>query len=184
MIIFVVGGAKSNKSSIGELLSAKLSDKGELYYLATMNPYDEDDKRRIEAHIENRKDYKFKTIEQKRNLNEIINKFNENNTVLLDSITSLLTNEMFQETRVYEDVSKKITEDIIELTNKVHNLIIVSDYVFSDGIIYDKYTENFKRELGAINCNIAAISDVVIESVFGSLIFHKGMERIKDEKLI
>lgn len=184
MIIFVVGGAKSSKSSIGELLASKLSDNGRLYYLATMSPYDEDDNKRIEAHIENRKEYGFKTIEQKKDLDVILNRFNQGDTVLIDSVTSLLTNEMFQEITIKENVSEKITNGIIELANKVHNLIVVSDYVFSDGIIYDKYTEIFRRELGTINCNIAAISDVVIESSFGNLIFHKGMERIKNEKLI
>jgi len=184
MIIFVIGGAKSNKSSIGELLSLKLSNNTNLYYLATMNPYDKEDLKRIDAHIENRKDYNFITIEQKRDLHEVFNKFSIEDTVLLDSITSLLTNEMFQKDKINEYVSDKIINDIIEIGNKVRNLVIVSDYVFSDGIIYDKYTEIFKRELGKINCNIAKISEVVIESSFGSLIFHKGAERIKDEKLI
>lgn len=184
MIIFVVGGAKSNKSSIGEVLSSKLSNGDKLYYLATMNPYDGDDRRRIEAHIESRKEYNFITVEQKRDINEIANKFNEEDTILLDSITSLLTNEMFQGSKIYEDVSKKIIDGITVLANKVRNLIIVSDYVFSDGIVYDSYTEKFKRQLGLVNCNIAALSDVVIESSFGSLIFHKGRERIKDEKFI
>lgn len=184
MIIFVVGGAKSNKSSIGELLSVNLHSGGNLFYLATMNPYDKEDLKRIEAHIENRKDYNFITVEQKRDLHEVFNKFSIEDTVLLDSITSLLTNEMFQKDKVNEDVSEKIINDIIQIGNKVRNLVIVSDYVFSDGIIYDKYTENFKRELGAINCSIAVISDVVIESSFGSLVFHKGIERINYEKLI
>lgn len=184
MIIFVVGGAKSNKSSIGELLSAKFHSNGSLYYLATMNPYDKDDIKRIEEHIKNRKKYNFITIEQKRDLHQIADIFNENDTVLLDSVTSLLTSEMFTELKINENLSGKITDNITSIMNRVENLIIVSDYIFSDGIIYDKYTEIFKRELGAINCNIAAISDVVIESSFGSLIVHKGMERIKDEKLI
>lgn len=184
MIIFVVGGAKSNKSSIGELLSSKLSNNTNLYYLATMNPYDKEDLKRIDSHIENRKDYNFITVEQKRDLHEVFNKFSIEDTVLLDSITSLLTNEMFQKDKINEDVSDKVINDIIKIGNKVRNLVIVSDYVFSDGIIYDKYTEIFKRELGKVNCSIAKISEVVIESSFGSLTFHKGMERIKDEKLI
>lgn len=183
-MIFVVGAAKSNKSSVGELLAVNLHSGGNLFYLATMNPYDKDDLKRIEAHIESRKEYKFITVEQKRDLGEIVNKFNKEDTILLDSITSLLTNEMFLQSEIIENVSDKITEAITKYKKRVKNLIIVSDYIFSDGIKYDKYTEVFKRELGAINCNIAAISDVVIESSFGSLIFHKDKERIKDEKFI
>ena len=55
-----------------------------------------------------------------------------------------------------------ILKDIKRLGTKVSNLVIVSDYVFSDGIKYDSYTESFKRELGQINCELASFSDVVI----------------------
>lgn len=184
MIIFIVGGTKSSKSSFGEAFASKLSDKGKLYYLATMNPYDCEDLKRINEHIENRKEYGFTTIEQKRDLHNILDKFNNEDTVLVDSVTSLATNEMFVGTEFNEDISLKISDDIKSLTQKVKNIVIVSDYVFSDGIIYDSYTERFKRELGHINCNIAAMADIVVESSFGSLIIHKGEELAKDEKFI
>ncbi len=60
--------------------------KGELYYLATMNPYDSEDLKRIENHLKNREKYDFKTIEKHRNLNEIFYKFSKEDTVLLDSL--------------------------------------------------------------------------------------------------
>lgn len=184
MIIFIVGGAKSSKSSFGEVFSSKLNNQGKLYYLATMNPYDCEDLKRINDHIENRKEYGFVTIEQKRDLHNILEKLDKDDTVLLDSITSLVTNEMFVGKEFNSDISIKISDDIKKISQKVKNIVIVSDYVFSDGILYDSYTERFKRELGHINCSIASMADIVVESSFGSLIIHKGMEMAKSEKFI
>ena len=162
MIVLIIGGAKSSKSSYAEFYSSNLSKKGKgkLYYLATMNPYDSEDLKRIENHLKNREKYDFKTIEKHRNLNEIFYKFSKEDTVLLDSLTSLVTNEMF--------VGKEFNES-------VHSNI---------GIKYDSYTESFKRELGKINCELASFSDVVIEASFGNLIFHKGEEVLEDENFL
>lgn len=185
MIVLIIGGAKSSKSSYAEFYSS-LSKKGrgELYYLATMKPYDLEDLKRIENHLKSREKYDFKTIEKHRNLNEIFHKLSKKDTVLLDSLTSLVTNEMFVGKEFNESVHSNILEDIKMLGTKVFNLVIVSDYVFSDGIKYDSYTESFKRELGKINCELASFSDVVIEASFGNLIFHKGEEVLEDENFL
>ena len=186
MKILIVGGSKSSKSTYGELLSYKLSkkEKGTLYYLATMNPYDLEDLKRIESHLKSRKDYNFKTIEKQKNLNEITKNFSKDDTILLDSLTSLVTNEMFSGEEVNCFISKKICKDLKELSENTRNLIIVSDNVFSDCIIYDYYTEGFRRELGGITCELAKFCDVVIESSFGNLIIQKGKEILESENLI
>ena len=43
MIILVVGGAKSGKSDYAEKIAQMLHEGGNLYYIATMNPHDEED---------------------------------------------------------------------------------------------------------------------------------------------
>ena len=91
---------------------------------------------------------------------------------------------MFVGKEFNESVHSNILKDIKSLGTKVSNLVIVSDYVFSDGIKYDSYTESFKRELGKINCELASFSDVVIEASFGNLIFHKGEEVLEDENFL
>lgn len=187
MVVLIIGGAKSSKSSYAEFLSSNLFEKGlgDLYYLATMNPCDLEDLKRVENHLKSREKYFFKTIEKHRNLKEILNKFSKEDTVLLDSLTSLVTNEMFIGKEFNECVHSNILNDIKALGDRVSNLIIVSDYVFSDGIKYDKYTNSFKRELGKINCTLVSFSDVVLEASFGNLIFHKGEEVLKeDEKFL
>lgn len=183
MVILIIGGAKSSKSSYAEFYSSKLSkgEEGTLYYLATMNPYDLEDLKRIENHLVSREKYNFTTIEKHRNIKSVANEFTKKDTVLLDSLTSLVTNEMFVGQDFNKNVSSYIFEDLKVLIKSVKNLVIVSDYVFCDGIKYDSYTDTFRKELGNLTCNLTKISDVVIEASFGNLIFHKGKEVLENE---
>ena len=54
------------------------------------------------------------------------------------------------------------------------SLVIVSDYLFSDSIQYDCYTESFRKEIGIINRKLAALADTVIECAYGNIIYHKN----------
>lgn len=183
MIIFLVGGSKSKKSYYGEKVAEKLyNNKGKLYYLATMKPYDDEDVKRIDAHIKAREGHGYITIEKEKDILETLNGLKQEDTMLLDSITSLITNEMFLGNEINTKVSNKIYNEILEMSKKISNLIIVSDFISTDGIKYDEYTEIFRREIGKVNCMLAELSDVVIESSFGNLTVHKGKERIKDEE--
>ena len=183
MIILLVGGSKSGKSMSAQRYSKTLENKeGALYYLATMKPSDLEDTKRIERHLLERKGWGFITIEKDKDLKDIVYKLNNKDTILLDSITSLVTNEMFCGDNFFSNVSDKIYKDINLISKRVENLIIVTDYLFSDGIIYDNYTEIFRREMGRININLAKVSDVVIEYAFNNEIIHKGRKVIRNLK--
>ncbi|WP_294341221.1 bifunctional adenosylcobinamide kinase/adenosylcobinamide-phosphate guanylyltransferase [uncultured Clostridium sp.] len=176
MICFVVGGSKSGKSSYGEREAIRLGNKDDLYYIATMKPYDKEDEERIRAHIKQREGFGFKTIEQYRDIERIVSNTSNTSTILIDSITSLLTNEMFFEEEMNDNSSIKIVKGIKKIAQFFDNVVIISDYVFSDSIIYDQYTEQFRRELGNINIEIAKISDKVVECIFGNIQVHKNIE--------
>ena len=176
MICFVVGGSKSGKSSYGEREAIRLGNKDDLYYIATMKPYDKEDEERIRAHIKQREGFGFKTIEQYRDIERIVINMSNTSTILIDSITSLLTNEMFFEEEMNDNSSIKIVKGIKKIAQFFDNVVIISDYVFSDSIIYDQYTEQFRRELGNINIEIAKISDKVVECIFGNIQVHKNIE--------
>ncbi|WP_194191286.1 bifunctional adenosylcobinamide kinase/adenosylcobinamide-phosphate guanylyltransferase [Clostridium chrysemydis] len=173
MIVLVIGGSKSGKSSLAENISYNLKKEGILYYLATMNPKDLEDLKRIEKHISSREKYNFKTIEIKSDI-KMVKDIKGSDTMLLDSVTSLVTNEMFKENNFNLSVKDKITSEVESLSKRLKNLILVSDYVFSDSKRYDELTNNFRKELGSINCTLASLADVVIEVNFGNIIFHKG----------
>lgn len=172
MNYLIIGGSKSGKSKIGEEISLKLNtDK--VIYIATMNPYDKEDEKRIELHIKNRENLNFVTIEKNRDLHEIVSQLNKGDTVLLDSITSLLTNEMFVGNQIIKNSSTKILKGINEIINKARNTVIVSDYIFNDSIIYDEVTEKYKKELATINRKVASLCDHVIECSFGNIKYYK-----------
>ncbi|MBE6054815.1 MAG: adenosylcobinamide kinase/adenosylcobinamide-phosphate guanylyltransferase [Clostridium sartagoforme] len=183
MIILLVGGSRSGKSIAAQKYSKMVENKnGALYYLATMKAYDLEDIRRIERHLLEREGFGFTTIEKDKDLKDIVNKLNNKDTILLDSITSLVTNEMFNEGNFIENVSEKIFEELYLINKNIENLIIVTDYLFSDGIIYDKYTEAFRREMGKLNIKLANIADIVIEYSFNNEVIHKGRKEIRKLK--
>ena len=172
MNYLIIGGAKSGKSEIGEKTALALNED-KVVYVATMKPYDKEDEKRIKKHIENRKGLNFITIEKHRNLYEIVRELNKEDTVLIDSITSLLTNEMFIGMDIIKNPSVNILYGLKEIIKRAKNTIIVSDYIFNDAIEYDEITENFKRELGIINRELAKICDSVMECNFGNVKYYK-----------
>ncbi|MGV3024533.1 bifunctional adenosylcobinamide kinase/adenosylcobinamide-phosphate guanylyltransferase [Clostridium thermobutyricum] len=183
MIIFICGGSKSGKSALGESFSKNLHKEGELIYLATMKPTGEEDLKRIENHKKDREGTNFLTYEILENIEKAEEIIKEKDTVLLDSITSLLANEMFKEKIIF-NIEEKIIKGIEILSEKAKNLVIVSDYIFNDSIVYDSITESYRKSLGIINCNIAKLSDVAIEASYSLMSIYKGEEILKNERLI
>ena len=146
---------------------------GKVVYIATMKAYDKEDEERIQRHIEKREGLNFITLEVQRNLHEIVNSINQNDIILIDSITSLLTNEMFIGNEIINNPSINILNGLKQIINKAKNTVIISDYIFNDAMQYDEITQNFKRELGIINKELAKICDNVIECSFGNVKYHK-----------
>ena len=185
MIALVVGGAKSGKSMFEQDLAKSLESKiGKLHYVATMNPYDLEDLKRIENHLNERKGYGFNTIEEPVNMINVAEVLEKEDTVLIDSITSIVTNSMFKGKEFIKEVSEEIIYGLINITKKSKNVVFVSDYLFNDSILYDCYTENFRKELGVINRELAKIADVVVECSYGNVIYHKGFVDIYSRSIM
>ncbi|OOM74650.1 bifunctional adenosylcobalamin biosynthesis protein CobU [Clostridium puniceum] len=175
MNYLIIGGSKSGKSEVGEKIALTLN-KNKVIYIATMKPFDTEDKERIKKHIENRKRFNFVTLEVERNLHEIIRSISGNDTILIDSITSLLTNEMFISNEIIKNPSVNILNGLKQIMLKAKNILIVSDYIFNDAIYYDGITKNFQKQLAIINRELAEICDNVIECSFGNMKYHKCRE--------
>ena len=193
MNYLIIGGSKSGKSEASEKIALTLSREtksmiwcesltqrrsvrqvslDKVIYIATMKPYDKEDEERIKKHIQNRVGLNFTTLEVQRNLHEIVNNIKSDDTVLLDSITSLLTNEMFIGNEIINNPSINILNGLKQIIKKAKNTVVVSDYIFNDAIEYDEITEKFKRELAIINKELAKSCDNVIECSFGNVKYH------------
>ena len=183
MLIFISGASKSGKSSFAEKKLSQLAEKYNLQkiYLATSKVYDSEFLKRIENHKLMRKNKNFITIEKSQDLNEIINIIPENSAVLLESLSTLAANEMFHDNEIIkpETVFDKIYSDISEIISKVKILFIVSDDIFSDGILYDSLTEQYIKLLGNLHVRLANESDEIYEAFSSIIINHERTIKFK-----
>ncbi|MBO6240804.1 MAG: bifunctional adenosylcobinamide kinase/adenosylcobinamide-phosphate guanylyltransferase [Butyrivibrio sp.] len=172
MLVLITGGCKNGKSSKAEKMAYELSKGQNLYYLATMIPSDTEDEERIKKHIGSRQNMPFTTIEKGRDVLEATDLIPENATVLLDSLTALLSNEMFKisengDFKFCGDADQKVYSDVCHLGSHITNLIIVSDYIQSDFGQYDGYTDRFREGLAFLEYRLSLVSDKAIEVVAG-----------------
>ena len=177
MIVFITGGAKNGKSSFAQELAVKLARGGKRYYLATMIPCDEEDRDRIRKHIADRDGLDFVTIECGRDIASCLRLADANGSFLLDSVTALLMNELYPDSTTWAldpTAPERCERGLTELCRKVSNIVLVSDYIYSDAVKYDPETECFRRGLARLDRAMAGIADTVIEVSAGNLNFLKG----------
>lgn len=182
MLIFISGGVRSGKSTLGENMAEKLAAEngGRKIYLATAQVYDDEMRERVKRHQQNRSAKNYTTIEKSCGIAEIIGSLTPYDTVLLDCLGNLAANEMFggcDKTRscTVEGLAERIFVDIKKVNAAVGNLIIISNEVFSCGICYDKEVEAYTDLLGKLHVKIAAIADAAVECACGINIYHKGV---------
>lgn len=193
MIALVIGGSGSGKSAYAEQMAVNAAGNGSLYYVATMQVYDEEGKKKVERHQKMRAGKGFLTIEQPRRLKEAAKKVatervparkaaaGVGKTVLLECMSNLVANEMFSEENLSAVMDKEkirqLSGEIINGVTALHDscdiLIIVTNQIFEDGIRYDASTMAYIRLLGDINRQIAERAEQVIEVVAGIPIFIK-----------
>lgn len=176
-VIMVTGGSRSGKSVIAEQ-KAKEYGKRSVLYLATAIPIDDDMKERIRMHQE-RRDPEWGTYEGYRDLGEIV-KNTEKNTILLDCVTVMITNILFEEEeRDFDKISasevEKLESEVIkELTNlvkairdEVKTLIIVSNEVGMSIVPSYRLGRIFSDISGKANQVLASLSDEVYVAISG-----------------
>ena len=162
MLELITGGSGSGKSEYAEKRAMELCGDGEpLIYLAAMKPYGEDAQKRIERHRKLRKGKGFKTIEKYTDYANL--RLPENATVLLECMSNLLANEMFDAGGAFID---RIITGVGHLANSSKNLVIVTNDVFSDGVSYDEETEQYIQALSEINKHLADKAERVVEVVY------------------
>lgn len=171
MLILVTGGSGSGKSEFAESLVLKLQKKPYLY-IATMYPFDEECHQRIARHRKMRAAKEFDTLECYTGLPGA--SAEGYGTVLLECMSNLTANEMYQEDGAGDRTVQEVLEGIHHIKSQCEHLIIVSNEIFSDGIEYDEETRRYQRFLGEINREIAGMADLVIEVVYSIPLVHKG----------
>lgn len=180
MLALITGGSGSGKSAYAENLCVAMHKAAgkplslPMLYIATMFPFDEEAYRKIDRHKELRKTKHFDAVEQYTGLHKL--SVEPATTILLECMSNLVANEMYQEGGAGDDCVAVVTEGVKHLKAQGSDLVIVSNEIFSDGIEYHPETWKYQRYLGKINQGIAAQADIVVEVVYGIPVIHKGAD--------
>jgi len=174
-MIVVYGTASSGKSNIAEQMAVEASMKNgtSLIYIATMEGESEASKQRIKKHRAQREGKGFFTIEEMRRLKAHALSVKDK-TVLLECVSNLCANIYFKElgekSATYDDIMR-MTEDVISgiqtLNESAKDMIIVSNDIFCDGKIEDRWTEAYKQFLAHVNMRLSDICDEFYEVING-----------------
>ena len=170
MLTSVTGGSGSGKSAFAE---DKVLAFGEAQrvYIATMHPFDEESHKRIERHRKMRAGKGYETIECYTGLKDV--KLPSGCVVLLECMSNLVANEMFEEQGAHEQTVKDIMSGIDELVRQAAHVVIVTNEIFSDAVVFDKEMASYLEYLGKINQAVALRADEVVEVVYGIPVYQK-----------
>lgn len=184
MRIFVSGGSKNGKSMWAQKMAKAQNVSGTpLYYVATMQPVDGEDKARIERHRAERAGWGFTTLEISRNITQLMEQCDPRGSILLDSVTALLMNEMYtSDGQEDAGAAERIAREMEHVLARFPSVVIVSDYIYSDAELYDMAVERYRQGLAKIDRACAAMCDGVVEFASGVPIWHKGKE-LYDSKI-
>ncbi len=188
MLILVIGGAASGKSAFAEKTAKKLLEdrgkKGTLIYAAAMKPEGEEALFRINRHRKMREGKGFETVEIYREPVKTLRAFLEKRglsekkrVVLLECLPNLLSDLFFSEKGEMADV--KETEEIFyrtvkEIEELSGDLILTGGDLFSDGVLYSKEVEAYRRILALVQSRLASGAELVVETVCGIPVYLKG----------
>lgn len=177
MNIFISGGCKNGKSYHAQELARSMAQEKNvpLYYLATMIPGDKEDEARIRRHLSEREGWGFDTIEQGLNICDALNgttvsglEVSSGGVFLLDSVTALLSNEMFRPGGIIDlEAPQRLSAELTRFASKTGNTIFVSDYIYSDADCFDEYTEAYRQGLALLDRTLAKLCEQVVEVSYG-----------------
>ena len=170
-MVLITGGASNGKSSYAEDICMRLSSPR--YYLATMLPCGSESLEKIEKHRQKRKGKGFITIEKYTDIAETADNIS-GGTLLMECISNLTANEMFDDKGNVRDPVEKIINGAGRLKEACDDLVVVTNEVGACHKSYGDTVMQYIRAMGAINAGLAAMADTVYELVCGQAVLLKG----------
>lgn len=194
MTTLVIGGSGSGKSAWAEDCLLSLSAGKRKYYLATMQAFGPESRKKVERHQRLRAGKGFFTLEQPTDIAGAVKRMEEaeraayfqgERTALLECMSNLAANEMFSGKTPAKAVptAEKILAQIRLLEQALSHLVIVTNNVFEDGVEYESTTQEYIRALGLINQGLAARADAVVELVVGIPLFLRPAHEVERREL-
>ena len=166
-IVLITGGARSGKSTYAEKLAKET--KGRVLYIATSIPFDDEMKDRVKKHKE-RRPSNWYTFEGYKNLKQVF--YNEEmqfDTILLDCITIMVTNHMFDKAgdnfddfsdeavdTMESEILQEIADFLDEAEKSTKTIIIVTNEIGCGIVPEYKMSRIFRDIAGRVNQYIAS----------------------------
>ncbi|WP_227936140.1 bifunctional adenosylcobinamide kinase/adenosylcobinamide-phosphate guanylyltransferase [Alkalihalobacillus deserti] len=190
MIVFISGGVRSGKSQYAEQRALQLSSQqnAQLYYIATSHVYDQEMKSRVEKHQQQRirSGANWKVYEQPREIDQLLPLFQNGDVILLDCLTTLLSNELFAGWETNEDkwknddfireVETKIKRLFTTIATSSYFVFIVSNELAYDVPLNEQGSNVYIKVLGRIHQFIVSLATEAILVENGLACFKKGGE--------
>ena len=173
MLTLVTGGSGSGKSAFAEDRVLSFGDAQRIY-IATMHPFDAESHKRIERHQKMRAGKGFETVECYTGLKNV--KLPAGCVVLLECMSNLVANEMFEEQGAHDRTVSEVTKGIENLLEQAAHVVIVTNEIFSDAVVFDEDMDSYLEYLGKINQAAAQRADEVVEVIYGIPVFHKSTD--------
>lgn len=182
---FIIGGARSGKSSYAENLAGLFAKEGEkkVIYIATAQSSDSEMAQRIDHHRQQR-DKSWVTVEAPLALAAAITQYSKPDTVVLvDCLTVWLSNLLFSETRGFPEVGIitppacfQLERDALlqALATVQGDVILVSNEVGQGIVPQGAVSRWFVDEAGRLNQAVAALCDRAVLIVAGLPLPLKG----------
>lgn len=174
MLYVVTGGSGSGKSQYAEEKICKLCREaggGMKIYVATMMPYGKETKEKIARHRRMRAEKDFLTRECYMDLStfvrDMILPLPEKPWILLECLSNLTANEMFDEKGAGKETEERVKEGIRLLTEACRDVVIVTNEVCSEAALPSSSMEEYKRTLSEINRFVFGQAETAEEIVYG-----------------
>jgi adenosylcobinamide kinase / adenosylcobinamide-phosphate guanylyltransferase len=177
-LTFISGGVRSGKTAFAENWLMK-RDCSRLIYLATGVASDFEMQLRINRHKQDRISYKEKwlTIEQPRQIEEIIPDIFPGDGVLFDCVTTWLANELyegwereepcFKRENYLEEKEQRFHKTIRSLLNNGATLVIISNEVLDEPLSIIPDVLLYQQSLGRIHQWLVKESNHAFELTYG-----------------
>jgi adenosylcobinamide kinase/adenosylcobinamide-phosphate guanylyltransferase len=164
-IIFILGGARSGKSSFA-LELAKKSKKNKVAFIATGEARDGEMRRRILLHRRSRPS-NFETFEEAYNPSGLLKKNAATfDVIIIDCLTLLVSNLMLKKFKEKE-ILNEMNKILAELRKTKTKAIIVSNEVGLGIVPWTKLGRDFRDIAGKVNQVVAKNADNVFFMVSG-----------------
>jgi adenosylcobinamide kinase/adenosylcobinamide-phosphate guanylyltransferase len=170
MNFLILGPNGSGKSALAEKIAVGLGEGAPLFYIATMIPYGEEGRIRVEKHRRLRADSGFVTVEKATGISNVT--LPPNGLVLLEDVSNLLGNTLFIGDR--QGGADSVFLEIKTLCGKCRAAVLVSIDGLAAGEEFDEETNGYINELNNLNAQLAAFADTVIVMREGKPLVVKG----------